>query len=131
MGRGDPTPSTMGLAPISIAAAAAGDEAGAARWIARNAAPDMFNPPFNVRPETANNNTGYFLTGSGGFVQSLIFGLSGLRIEAQGLVQRYPPLLPPTWKSMTLQNITFRGQHYDVTIDRDADGKPRLRRKLL
>ncbi|MEO7198979.1 MAG: glycoside hydrolase family 65 protein [Dokdonella sp.] len=131
MGRGDPTPSTMGLAPISIAAAAAGDEAGAARWIARNAAPDMFKPPFNVRPETASNNTGYFLTGSGGFVQSLIFGLSGLRIEAQGLVQRYPPLLPPTWKSMTVQNITFRGQHYDVTIDRDADGKPRLRRKLL
>lgn len=131
MGPADRTPSTMGLAPISIAAAAAGDTDGAARWIERNAAPDMFKPPFNVRSETAGNNTGYFLTGSGGFVQSLIFGLSGLRIEAQGLVQRYPPLLPPTWKSMTLQNISFRSQHYDITIDRDAAGKPRLQRKLL
>ena len=131
MGHGNRTPNTMGLAPISIAAAAAGDTAGAARWIERNAAADMFKPPFNVRPETAGNNTGYFLTGSGGFVQSLVFGLSGLRIEAQGLVQRYPPLLPPTWKSMTLQNISFRGQHYDISIDRDAAGKPRLRRKPL
>lgn len=131
MGDGNRTPNTMGLAPISIAAAAAGDAAGAARWIERNAAADMFKPPFNVRPETAGNNTGYFLTGSGGFVQSLVFGLSGLRIEAQGLVQRYPPLLPSTWKSMTLQNISFRGQRYDITIDRDAAGKPRLLRKRL
>jgi len=131
MGDGNRTPNTMGLAPISIAAAAAGDTAGAARWIERNAAADMFKPPFNVRPETAGNNTGYFLTGSGGFVQSLVFGLSGLRIEAQGLVQRYPPLLPSTWKSMTLQNISFRGQRYDITIDRDAAGKPRLLRKRL
>jgi trehalose/maltose hydrolase-like predicted phosphorylase len=131
MGDGNRTPNTMGLAPISIAAAAAGDAAGAARWIERNAAADMFKPPFNVRPETAGNNTGYFLTGSGGFVQSLVFGLSGLRIEAQGLVQRYPPLLPSTWKSMTLQDISFRGKHYDITIDRDAAGKPRLLRKRL
>ncbi|WP_449429332.1 glycoside hydrolase family 65 protein [Rhodanobacter umsongensis] len=124
-------PTTMGLGPMPIAAAASGNAADAARWIARNAADDMFKPPFNVRPETATNNTGYFLTGSGGFVQGLLYGLSGLRIEPDGLTETYPPVLPPTWKSMTLKDITFRGRHYDITLDRDASGKTRLTRKAL
>ena len=131
MSHGDRTPNTMGLAPIAIAAAAAGDTAGATRWIERNATADMFKPPFNVRPETAANNTGYFLTGSGGFVQGLLYGLTGLRLEPEGLLEAYPPVLPPTWKSMTLKDITFRGRHYDITIDRDAGGKTRLTRKSL
>ena len=131
MDRSTGIPTTMGLAPVAIAAAAAGDLAEATRWVERNAATDMFKPPFNVRPETASNNTGYFVTGSGGFLQSLIYGLTGLRIEPDGLVQAYPPQLPSAWKSMTLKDITFRGKHYDVTIDRDAAGKPRLRRKAL
>lgn len=124
-------PTTMGLGPAPIAAAASGNAADAARWIARNAADDMFKPPFNVRPETATNNTGYFLTGSGGFVQGLLYGLTGLRIEPKGLLEAYPPVLPPAWKSMTLKDITFRGRHYDITIDRDASGKTRLMRKAL
>ena len=124
-------PTTMGLGPAPIAAAASGNAAEAARWIARNAADDMFKPPFNVRPETATNNTGYFLTGSGGYVQGLLYGLTGLRIEPDGLLETYPPVLPPTWKSMTLKDITFRGRHYDITLDRDASGKTRLTRKTL
>ncbi|HEV7122695.1 MAG TPA: glycoside hydrolase family 65 protein [Rhodanobacter sp.] len=124
-------PTTMGLGPMPIAAAASGNAAEASRWLSRNAAADMFKPPFNVRPETATNNTGYFLTGSGGFVQDLLYGLSGLRIEAKGLVEAHPPVLPPAWKSMTLKDITFRGRHYDITIDRDASGKTVLTRKAL
>jgi hypothetical protein len=124
-------PTTMGLGPVPIAAAVIGNADEAARWIARNAAADMFKPPFNVRPETATNNTGYFLTGSGGFVQGLLYGLTGLRIESEGLLEAYPPVLPPTWKSMTLKDITFRGGHYDITIDRDASGKTTLTRKAL
>ncbi len=124
-------PTTMGLGPVPIAAAAIGNAEEAGRWIARNAAADMFKPPFNVRPETATNNTGYFLTGSGGFVQGLLYGLTGLRIEPAGLLEAYPPVLPSTWKSMTLKDITFRGRHYDITIDRDASGKTNLTRKAL
>jgi trehalose/maltose hydrolase-like predicted phosphorylase len=124
-------PTTMGLAPAPIAAAALGDTTEASRWLARNYAEDMFKGPFNVRPETADNNTGYFITGSGGFVQDLVYGLTGLRIRKDGLVDAYPPVLPPTWKSMTLKRVTFRGRHYDITIDRGADGKPRLRRTPL
>ena len=124
-------PTTMGLGPMPIAAAASGNPAEAARWIARNAAADMFKPPFNVRPETSTNNTGYFLTGSGGFVQGLLYGLTGLRIEPNGLLEAYPPVLPPTWKSMTLKDITFRGRHYDISIDRGASGKTILTQKTL
>ncbi len=124
-------PTTMGLGPLPIAAAAAGNADETTRWIERNAAADMFKPPFNVRPETASNNTGYFLTGSAGFVQDLLYGLTGLRIEAAGLIEAYPPVLPPDWRSLTLKHLSFRGIHYDITIDRDAAGKPRLTRKVI
>jgi hypothetical protein len=32
---------------------------------------------------------------------------------------------------MTLRNIAFRGQRYDITVDRDASGRIRLTRKAL
>ncbi|HVC01579.1 MAG TPA: hypothetical protein VND80_05165 [Steroidobacteraceae bacterium] len=125
------TPSTMGLAPIAIAAAALGSTPEATRWVERDAAADMFEPPFNVRPEDATNNTGYFLTGSGGFIQSLVYGLTGLRIGARGLVDAYPPILPPAWRSLTLTDVVFRGRHYRIVIRRDAAGKAVLTRTLL
>ena len=120
---------SMGLAPLTIAAATLGDSTDVARWLADNISSDMLKPPFNLRTETPDNNTGYFLTGSAGLVQSLVYGLTGLRIEDAGLVQAYPPVLPPGWKSLTLTNVTFRGKHYDITVDRDANGKPRLHRE--
>jgi len=49
----------------------------------------------------------------------------------EGLVGAYAPVLPPTWKSMTLKNVAFRGHRYDITIDRGSDGKPRLMRRPL
>jgi protein-glucosylgalactosylhydroxylysine glucosidase len=124
-------PHGMSLAPASIAAAAAGDTDSAVVWLQSNFTTGLIKPPFNVRTETANNNTGYFVTSSGGFVQNLLYGFSGLRIEEKGLIESYAPVLPPEWKFMTLKNITFRGQHYDVTIDRDASGRVRLKRRAL
>lgn len=120
---------SMGLAPLTIAAATLGNETGATRWLQDNITREMLKAPFNVRTETPDNNTGYFLTGSAGFVQSLVYGLTGLRIEASGLVDAYPPVLPDGWKSLKLTNVTFRGKRYDITVDRDASGKPRLQRK--
>src|SRR6185437_4470080 len=122
------TSTSMGLAPLTIAAATTGDTAGATRWLADNISNDMMKPPFNVRTETPDNNTGWFLTGSAGFVQSLVYGLTGLRIEDAGLVATYPPILPSGWKSLALTNVTFRGKRFDITLDRDVSGKPRLRR---
>jgi protein-glucosylgalactosylhydroxylysine glucosidase len=36
------------------------------------------------------------------------------------------PVLPPTWKLLTLRHISFRGKHYDITVARGADGRPVL-----
>jgi trehalose/maltose hydrolase-like predicted phosphorylase len=124
-------PHGMGMAPASIAAAAVGDASLAVTWLRNNFTSNLIKPPFDVRTETSSNNSGYFITSSGGFVQNLMYGFSGLRIQEKGLVGAYTPVLPPEWKSMTLKNVSFRGQHYDITVDRDASGWVRLTRKAL
>jgi protein-glucosylgalactosylhydroxylysine glucosidase len=129
--QGHHEPHGMSLAPASIAAAAAGDTASAVAWLQRNFTSGLIKPPFNVRTETATNNTGYFVTASGGFLQNLLYGFSGLRVAEKGLVEAYSPILPAEWKSMTLKDITIRGEHYDFIIDRDAGGHVRLTRKAL
>jgi hypothetical protein len=118
----------MGIAPRSIAAATIGSDADAAAWFATNFTGGSLKPPFNVRTETASNNAGYFITGSGGYLQSLLYGFSGLRIREAGLVEAYAPLLPARWKSLTLHNLSFRGQRLDIRIERNAAGAVRLTR---
>ncbi|MEP7041838.1 MAG: glycoside hydrolase family 65 protein [Dokdonella sp.] len=122
-------PNSMGLAPMSIAAAMNGDDDNAVRWLQRNFTGDVLKAPYNVRTETANNNSGYFVTASAGFLQNLIYGFSGLRIESKGLLEVYPPLLPPEWTSLTLQRIAFRGAHYDIRVVRGADGRAHMQRE--
>jgi protein-glucosylgalactosylhydroxylysine glucosidase len=127
--QGHHEPHGMGMAPASIAAAAVGDAALSVAWLQRNFTSGLIKSPFNVRTETATNNTGYFVTASGGFLQNLLYGFSGLRIQEKGLSEAYAPVLPPEWKSMTLKGVAFRGQRFDITIDRDAAGRVRLTRK--
>jgi trehalose/maltose hydrolase-like predicted phosphorylase len=123
-------PNSMGLAPTSIAAATLGDDAEASAWFRRNITANVLKPPFNVRTETANNNTGYFLTAAAELLQNIVYGFSGLRIELDGLVDAFTPMLPPQWTSLTLRRIAFRGKLYDIAITRDAHGKARLTRTL-
>ena len=121
--------SSMGIAPSMVAAATVGaDEEGVA-LLAGNLNGGTLKPPFNVRTETARNNTGYFLTGSAGYLQALIYGFSGLRIREQGLVEAYPPTLPASWHALTLRNVAFRGQRLDIRIARDSSGAVRLTRE--
>jgi trehalose/maltose hydrolase-like predicted phosphorylase len=129
--QGHHEPHGMGMAPASIAAAAVGDTTSAVAWLQRNFTSGLIKPPFNVRTETSSNNTGYFATASGGFLQNLLYGFSGLRIQEKGLSEAYAPVLPPEWKSMTLKGVAFRGQRYDIIVDRDAGGRVRLTRKIL
>lgn len=124
-------PNSMGLAPMSIAAATAGDAHGATEWFEHNVIAHVLKAPFNVRTETATNNTGYFATASGGLIQNIVYGFTGLRIEEQGLQQVYPPMLPSQWSSFTLKHIRFRNQLYDITVKRDAQGNASLTRTVL
>ena len=120
---------SMGIAPRTVAAGAIGSGSEVQRWFTTNFTGGTLKPPFNVRTETAFNNVGYFLTGSGGYLQSLLYGLSGLRIREAGLVQAHTPVLPPGWRSLTLRNLRFRGQRIDIQIARDASGTVRSTRQ--
>ena len=121
-------PNEMMMVMLAVAAAEVGDAKAAGEWIQRNLV-GFLKPPFNVRTETVANNAGYILATSAGFVQSFVYGLTGLRIDDKGLTEAYAPALPPEWKSLTLRHITFRGKHYDITVERDASGKAKLSRK--
>lgn len=122
----DPNEMMMVMLAVHAAELGQGDVAG--EWIDRNLV-GFLKAPFNVRSETAANNAGYILATSAGFVQSFVYGLTGLRINDEGLSQAYAPVLPAKWKSLTLKNVAFRGQHFDVVVGRDAAGKVRLTRQ--
>ena len=47
-------------------------------------------PPFNVWQETPTGGAVNFITGAGGFLQSLVFGATGMRIDRDAL-QFTPP----------------------------------------
>jgi trehalose/maltose hydrolase-like predicted phosphorylase len=123
-------PNEMMMVMLAVGAAELGDADTANAWIQRNLV-GFLKPPFNVRTETVANNAGYILATSAGFVQSFVYGLSGLRIDDAGLSQAYAPVLPAGWKSLTLRHVTFRGKQYDITIRRGADGKAQLTRTAI
>jgi trehalose/maltose hydrolase-like predicted phosphorylase len=123
-------PNEMMMVMLAVHAAELGEGNVAGEWIDRNLV-GFLKAPFNVRSETANNNAGYILSTSAGFVQSFVYGLTGLRIDSQGLSEVYRPVLPDSWRSLTLKNLSFRGKHYDVVVSRDASGKVQLSRTLL
>jgi trehalose/maltose hydrolase-like predicted phosphorylase len=75
--------------------------------------------PFMVLAETPRNNAVNFLTGAGGFLQQVIYGYTGLRLEERGLVPKFKPLLPSRVKRLVLRNIRVRGQRYDVVVQAD------------
>ena len=105
-----------------------GDAKSAGDWVERNLI-GFLKAPFNVRTETVANNAGYILATSAGFIQSFVYGFTGLRIDDQGLHEAYPPTLPAQWKSLTLRNVAFRGKHYDIAVERGTDGKAKLTRR--
>jgi trehalose/maltose hydrolase-like predicted phosphorylase len=83
----------------------------------------FLKPPFNVRSETPQNDSTYLLASSGGFVQAFVYGLTGLRIEEAGLVEKFAPTLPKSLSYLRLVNLEFRGQALDVVITRLPSGR--------
>jgi trehalose/maltose hydrolase-like predicted phosphorylase len=123
-------PNEMMMVMLAVGASELGDAKSAGDWIQRNLV-GFLKPPFNVRTETVANNAGYILATSAGFVQSMVYGFTGLRIDDKGLDGAYAPQLPPSWKSLTLRHVSFRGKLYDITVRRDASGKAELIRQPL
>jgi len=123
-------PNEMMMVMLAVGASELGDAKTAGDWIERNLV-GFLKPPFNVRTETVANNAGYILATSSGFLQSMIYGLTGLRIDDKGLDEAYAPVLPPNWNALTLRRVSFRGKQYDITIKRSATGKAELVRTAL
>jgi protein-glucosylgalactosylhydroxylysine glucosidase len=117
---------SMGILPRVAAADEADRGAAAAAWAKLFETGGTLKPPYNVCTETASNEVGPFLTGSGSYLQSLIYGLTGLRLREAGLVQAYPAALPPGWRSLTLRDVAFRGRRMTIRVMRDPTGAARL-----
>jgi trehalose/maltose hydrolase-like predicted phosphorylase len=83
----------------------------------------FLKPPFNVRSETPQNDSTYLLASSGGFVQAFVYGLTGLRVEEAGLVEKFAPTLPKSLSYLKLVNLEFRGKALDVVISRLPSGR--------
>jgi len=66
-------------------------------------------------------------TGAGAFLHQVIFGYTGVRISEEGLKAVYPPMLANGVTEMSISNIMFRGNLYDVSV---KDGTTRIVRKL-
>jgi protein-glucosylgalactosylhydroxylysine glucosidase len=117
---------SMGILPRVAAADEADRGLAAASWAKLFETGGTLKPPYDVCTETASNEVGPFLTGSGSYLQSLMYGLTGLRWREAGLVQAYPPALPPGWRSLTLRDIAFRGRRLTIRMTRDPTGAVRL-----
>ena len=117
---------SMGILPRVSAADEADLGAQAAAWAKLFETGGTLKPPYDVCTETASNEVGPFLTGSGSYLQSLTYGLTGLRIREAGLVDAFPPALPSGWRSLTLRNVSFRGRRLTIRVTRDPAGAVHL-----
>ena len=57
-----------------------------------------------------------FITGAGGFLQNIVQGWAGVRIEADAMTIRHPTL-PPTVTSVKLRSMQYRGVAFSVHFD--------------
>ena len=74
--------------------------------------------PFKVWTETADGGgVVNFITGAGGFLQSVIFGYGGLRLRENEL--RFRPRLPPETTSLSLIGVNYLGNSIDFIISAD------------
>ena len=77
-------------------------------------------PPFDALAETPENDAVNFITGAGGFLQQIVYGYSGLRLDESGLRRAFRPLLPSRLTRLTLRNFSVRGRRYDIVVARDS-----------
>ena len=87
----------------------------ASAWFSRGRAKNY--PPFRIWSEHDNNDGGAvnFITAGGLFLQSLIFGYAGMRLEDHGV--SFDPVLPPNDTAMKLRGLNYAGAEFDVSVD--------------
>lgn len=76
-------------------------------------------PPFNVWRETIGGGCTPFLTGAGGFLQSVIFGHAGIRLMDDALVVQPPPEPPVNASAVAVHGVAYLGT--SLRVDTAAD----------
>lgn len=78
-------------------------------------------PPYLLvteRPNSGSEKPGFtFVTGLGGFMQTIINGFAGLRLMDDGI--SVDPFMPDYISEMTLKNINYKGQKLTIKINGD------------
>ncbi|CAF1395899.1 unnamed protein product [Adineta steineri] len=76
--------------------------------------------PFNVWTETQQGvGTVNFITGVGGFLQAILFGYGGIRLELNQLEFNPRGHLPDQATKFTFHGIKYQGFIFDLTINRN------------
>lgn len=57
-----------------------------------------------------------FITGMGGFLQSILFGFGGIRLHKNHLI--IDPVLPPDCNKLRFVGIDYRGSSLSIDVDR-------------
>lgn len=70
--------------------------------------------PFKVWTETPGGGAVNFITGAGGFLQSVLFGYGGFKLREDHL--EFMPRLLPNTTSMKITGLDYLGNSIDVTI---------------
>jgi protein-glucosylgalactosylhydroxylysine glucosidase len=106
----------MGVTLLSVDAAELGDRA-----LVDTLLPYSYRAhlqgPFLMLSETPTNHAVNFLTGAGGFLQQVIYGYTGLRLQRNGLEAQFAPVLPSRLERVVLRNLRVKGKRYDVIVD--------------
>ena len=102
----------MGNAILSILSARLGNADDAYAFFKKSYIPNK-RPPFGVLSESAASNNPYFATGAGGLLQAVLFGLGGLDLTDDGIVQQQT-VLPKAWKSLTIKGFGMNKK--EITI---------------
>ena len=72
--------------------------------------------PFQVWTETPTGGTVNFITGCGGFLQSVLFGYPTLRLHDE-FIAFEKPILPQNVTAITLRNMDYRGGQLNIRYD--------------
>ena len=91
--------------------------------------------PLGLFSEKRSRPTAYFVTGAAGSLQSVLYGILGIRLDSKNRsenawskqllgdrVMSVAPHLPSTWKSVKLKNFTVLGRRYSLTATQAPNG---------
>jgi trehalose/maltose hydrolase-like predicted phosphorylase len=75
----------------------------------------FLRPHFLLFSEKRTRDNLYFHTGAAGTLQSVLYGFGGLGLGDPARPTE-KPLLPPSWKSLTLRGVAWQGRRYDRVV---------------